>query len=132
MLETLRGVSISNQIGSDQNLRYKSSMKTHRSIFLGVALITSQLGGAQLPFPNQAFAKFEGTLDFCAKANPKDSGKYEKLKQELVKDATEKELLEVRATQEYKEAYLGAKNEFSKMPKEKAMKACSQSVGSGK
>ena len=101
-------------------------MKTYHSIFLGVALITSQLGGAQLPFPNQAFAKFEGTLDFCAKANPKDSDKYAKMKQELVMVASEKELLEVRATQEYKDAYLGTKNEFSKMSKEKTIKACSQ------
>jgi hypothetical protein len=102
-------------------------MRIQRFLLLGAALVIPQLGGAQLPIPNQAFAKFEGVLDFCTKANPTDSGKYEKLKKELVKDASEKDVSEARKTQEYKDAYEQAKSEFTKMTKEKAIAACSAS-----
>jgi hypothetical protein len=107
-------------------------MRIHRSLLLGVALVIPQLGGAQLPFPNQAFAKLEGTLDFCAKANPKDSEKYEKLKRELVKGASEKDVLETRKTQEYQDAYEQLTSEFTRMQKVKAIKACSASLGNSK
>ncbi len=107
-------------------------MKINRSILLVAALVIPQLGGAQLPIPNDAFAKFEGTLDFCANANPNDSEKYEKLKKELVKGASEKEVADVRKTQDYKDAYADAKNEFAKMPKDKAIEMCSVSMAGGK
>ena len=107
-------------------------MRNYRSVLLCVALVIPQLGGAQLPFPNQAFAKFEGTLDFCAKANPKDSEKYEKLKKELVKGASEKDVSEMRKTQEYQDAYEQATSDFSKMQKDKAIKACSVSLENSK
>jgi hypothetical protein len=103
-------------------------MRNQRYLLLGVALLLPQLGGGQLPIPNQAFAKIESVLDFCAKAKPKDSDKYEKLRKELVKDAAEKDLLEVRKTQEYKDAYQQEKDEFTKMPKDKAIEACSASI----
>jgi hypothetical protein len=107
-------------------------MRIPRSMLLGVALIVPQLGGAQLPIPTDAFAKFEGVLDFCAKANPKDSDKYDKLRKDLVKGAPEKEVSDLRATQQYKDAYLEAKSEFTKMPKEKAIETCSASLGDSK
>ena len=73
-----------------------------------------QLGGAQLPIPTEVFAKLEGVLNFCAKADPKDSGRYDKLRKELVKGAPEKDLLEIRKTREYKGAYEQTKLELSK------------------
>src|ERR1700676_2339736 len=100
-------------------------MRIQHFVLLGAALVLPQLGGAQLPFPTPAFAKIEGVLDFCAKANPKDSEKYEKLRKELVKDASEKDVSETRKTQEYKDSYEQAKSEFTKMPKEQAIAACS-------
>jgi hypothetical protein len=112
--------------------RQDSAMRIHRSLLLSIAIVTPQLGGAQLPFPNQAFAKFEGTLDFCAKANPKDSEKYEKLKKELVKGASEKDVSEIRETQEYQDAYEQVTSEFSRMQKGKALKACSASLENSK
>jgi hypothetical protein len=99
-------------------------MTIHRVFVLGVAPVLPQPGGAQL-IPTEVFARFEGVLDFYAKAAPKDSGKYEKLRKELVKGAPEKYLLETRKTQEYKGAYEQVKLELSKMPADKAIKACS-------
>jgi hypothetical protein len=94
---------------------------------LGITIVIPQLGGAQLPFPIEVFAKFEGTLDFCAKTNPKDSEKYERLRKELMKGTDEEKVSEARKTREYKDAFAQAKSEFAKMPKEKAIAACSAS-----
>src|SRR5258708_6492608 len=107
-------------------------MRIHRSLVLSVPLLIPQLRGGQLAFPTQAIAKFEVTLDFCAKANPGDSEKYGKLKKELVKGVTDKEILEMRLSQEYKDAYEQAKGEFAKIPKDKAMAVCTDSLESSK
>lgn len=107
-------------------------MRVHRLVVLGVALVVPQLGGAQLPIPTEAFGKMEGVLDFCAKANPKDAAKYEKIRTELVKNAPDKDLPQMRKTQAYKDAFEQAKSEFTKMPKDKVVEACSASLGNSK
>ncbi len=94
-------------------------------LLLGVAFFLPQIGGAQLPIPNEALAKSESMLDFCVKANPKETDKYEKLRKEVVKDAADKDLEDARKTQEYKDAYQKQKEEFTKMPKDRTTEVCS-------
>jgi hypothetical protein len=124
--------AVQNRFDLKQNLRYETGMKIRRLLLLGTAVSVPQLGGAQLPIPNEAFAKIESVLDFCIKADPKDSDKYEKLREGLMKDSAEKDMLEARESQEYKDAYQQEKGEFTKMPKEKAIEACSASISNVK
>ena len=107
-------------------------MRIHRLILLGVALGIQHSGGAQLPFPTQAFAEFEGALDFCAKADPEEPEKYQKLKLVLVKRVSEKDASDARNTQEYQDAYEQATSEYARMPKVEAAKACAASLEIGK
>ena len=107
-------------------------MRINRLILLGVALGIQHSGGAQLPFPTQAFAEFEGTLDFCAKADPEEPEKYQKLKLVLVKRVSEKDASDARKTQEYQDAYEQATSEYARMPKVEAAKACAASLEIGK
>jgi hypothetical protein len=103
-------------------------MKTHRILCLCAAIVMPQLANAELPFPNDVFAKFEGTLDFCAQVNSKAAQTYEKGKKLLLQGATEKDASEARKTQEYKDAYESAKNELGKLPKNKALEVCTASL----
>src|SRR5438132_6594370 len=75
-------------------------MKMFRIICVSAAILIPQLVLAKLPFPNDAFGKVEGILDFCAKADPQSAAKYQAHKKALVKDVPEKEVAEARqATQ---------------------------------
>jgi hypothetical protein len=78
--------------------------------------------------PNDSFGRIEGTLDFCAQADPQGASTYQQAKKVVVGDATEKEVAEARKTQEYKDGYQAISDELAKMPKEKAVKACTASL----
>ena len=99
-------------------------MKIHRILCLGAALVIPQLALAKLPLPNDSFGKIEGTLDFCAQADPQGAATYQQAKKVVVGDATEKEVAEARKTQEYKDGYQEISDQLAKVPKEKAVKAC--------
>lgn len=99
-------------------------MKIHRILCLGAAFVIPQLALAKLPFSNDAFGKIEGTLDFCAQANPQAAQKYQEGKKQMVRDVPEKEVAEARKTQEYKNAYQWVSAELGKVPKDKAVEAC--------
>jgi hypothetical protein len=100
-------------------------MKIYRILCLGATIVIPQLALAKLPFPNDAFGKLEGTLDFCAQANPEAAQKYQDAKKQMVHDVPEKEVAEARKTQEYKDAYQWTNDELAKVPKDKAVQACS-------
>ena len=99
-------------------------MKICRIVCLTAALTLPQLTLAELPFSRDAFGKIEGTFDFCASVDPQSAPKYEAGKKAMVRDVPEKELEEARKTQEYRDAYDSISDELSKVPKEKALKAC--------
>ena len=107
-------------------------MKIHRILCLGAALAVPQLVLAELPLPNDAFGKVEGTLDFCAQIDSGAAAKYQQQKQLLVRDVPEKEVAAARETTEYKEAYAWISDELGKLPKDKAVRACSASLEGGK
>jgi hypothetical protein len=107
-------------------------MKIHRILCLGAALVVPQLALAELPLPNDAFGKIEGTLDFCAQIDSGAAAKYQEQKQLLVRDVPEKEVAAARETTEYKEAYAWISDELGKLPKDKAVKACAAAVEGAK
>jgi hypothetical protein len=100
-------------------------MKIHRILCLGAAIVLPQMALAKLPFSNDAFGRIEGTLDFCAQANPQAAQKYQEGKKQMVHDVPEKEVAEARKTQEYKDAYQWISGELAKQPQDKAVQACS-------
>ena len=100
-------------------------MKIHRILCLGAALVIPQLALAKLPLPSDAFGKIEGTLDFCAQSDPQSAQTYQQAKKGVVGNASEKEVAEARKTQEYKDGYQEISDELAKVPKEKAVQACS-------
>jgi hypothetical protein len=99
-------------------------MKIQRIFCLGVALMIPELALAKLPMPNDALGKMEGTLDFCAQADPQAASQYQDLKKVIVGDASEQEVAEARKTQEYKDGYQEVSDQLAKVPKDKVVQAC--------
>ena len=99
-------------------------MKIHRILCVGAVLVIPQLALAKLPMPHDAFGKIEGTIDFCAQTDPQGASTYQQAKKVVAGDATEKEVAEARQTQEYKDGYQEVSDQIAKVPKEKAVKAC--------
>jgi len=112
----------------NEGRRKDTVMKIHRLVLVCAAIMIPQLGNAKLPFTNDIFGKLEGTLDFCAKADPESAPKYRELAKLLVKDVPDKELTEARMTSEYKDSYEGIDTELAKVPKDQAIKACKTSL----
>ena len=100
-------------------------MKTSPILCLGAALLIPQLAGAKLSLPNDSFGKAESILDFCAKADPQGAPKYQERRKLIAHDASEKEVADAREAQEYKDGYKEMSDQLAKVPKDKALKACS-------
>lgn len=103
-------------------------MKVLRIVCLGAAVTLPQLALAELPLPNDVFGKMEGALDVCIQVNPQSAAKYQEQKKALVQGASEKEVAEARASNEYKAAYDSTTDEMNKQPKDQAAKACAASL----
>jgi len=99
-------------------------MKIHRILCLFAVIALPQLAQATLP-PNSALGQVEGTLDFCAQVDPPSAAKYEERKKLLVQGQPENEVAEARKTTEYKEAYDSISEALGKVPKDQAVKSCS-------
>jgi hypothetical protein len=100
-------------------------MRSRQILCITAVFLISHYAEAKLPLPNDSLGKIEGTLDFCAQANPKAAQKYMDRKKGIVGDALETEVTEARNTQEYKDAYQEISDQLAKAPKSKAVKACS-------
>ena len=103
-------------------------MKISRVICFGVVLSLTPLAIAKLSYSNDLLGKTEGLLDVCAKVDSGSASKYQARKKANVKDASEQELAEARATDEYKRAYAFMTSELEKTPKEEVLKACPATV----
>ena len=106
----------------------KTVMKI-RAILCLSALAVAPLALAKLTMPPQALGQVEGTLKFCTDINPKAEAKYKEFGKILVKEATEEELKKARASNEYREAYDSIMEQLGKVPKDKAVAACTDLVG---
>jgi hypothetical protein len=120
----------SRHVKNDHGRKYV--MKIHRIICLGAAIVVPQLALAKLPFTTDVFGKSEGTLDFCEQINPQSAPKYQQRKKALVRDVPEKELVDARKSQDYKDSYDWITGELKKVSKEQALEACKGALESGK
>lgn len=99
---------------------------------MGAMLALPTLVWAKMPLPNDVFGRIEGSLDFCAQADSDNAAKYQEQKKVLVQGATEDEVAEARASQEYKDGYAQASEELGKQPKDKAVKTCAAALETNK
>jgi hypothetical protein len=99
-------------------------MRIHRLFCLGVVLLVAHVALAKLPFSNDALGKVEGTLDTCAQLDTQAATKYQERKKALVRGVPEKEMVEARDTQAYKDAYESVSADVSKLPKGQVVEAC--------
>jgi hypothetical protein len=91
---------------------------------LVVSVAYPQMAGAKLSITPEGLGFVEGTLDFCAKADPDSAAKYKERGKAFVGDATKEELEKARSSSEYKDSYDSTTGKFEKVPKEDAVKAC--------
>lgn len=105
-------------------------MKIVRVICLSGVLVLTSVAFAKLALPNDIFGKIEGGLDACAKVDPQSASKYAGKKKELTQGATDQELAEARATDEYKQGYAAGTDEIEKQSKDQAKKTCAGALES--
>ena len=97
-------------------------------VCLSVAIMVPPLLAAELPAP-AALGQVEGILDSCSKANPQSAPEYKKLREQLVRGVSEKDLAEVRAADGYKAAYKEINDRLEKTSKDEAMQQCKVFLG---
>jgi hypothetical protein len=103
-------------------------MKTFRALCLSSIVMLPLLALAKLPVPNGLLGKVEGALDFCAQADPESAAKYQEKKKAFVQGASDEEVAEARASQDYKDGYQSATDEMSKQPKDETKKTCAAAL----
>ena len=97
-------------------------------VWLSVALAAPQVFAAESPAPAM-LGQMESVLDSCSKANPASAADYKKQREWLVQGVSEKDLTEVRASDEYKGAYKEISDRFEKASKAEAVKTCKVFLG---
>jgi hypothetical protein len=103
-------------------------MRIQKWFYLLAMVLIAGFALAKMPFSNEVFGKAEGTLDYCARMDSASAEKYQKKKQELVKDIPESEVAAARNTEEYKAGYDWAGEELPKMSKEDVAHVCASSL----
>lgn len=104
-------------------------MKVNRILCLS-ALALPLIAHAKLALPNETFGRIEGALDFCSQLDSQSAAKYQEQKKVLVQGASEEEVAQARASQEYKEGYAAATEEMGKQPKAEVAKTCAAALES--
>jgi hypothetical protein len=99
-------------------------MKTFRILFLAALVMLPLFALAKLSMPDGVLGRVESGLDFCAQVDPQSASKYQEKKKTFVQGASEEEVKEARASQQYRENYQAATDELSKQPKDEAKKSC--------
>ena len=103
-------------------------MRISRIACICAVLVLVPLAMAKLPVPNGVLGKVEGALDFCSQADPQSADKYQEKKKSFVEGASDEEVAQARASQEYKDAYQSSTDEMSKQPKDEAKKSCAAAL----
>jgi len=98
-------------------------MKIHRMLCVSALLALPNLALAKLP-PSSTLGQLEGTVDFCAQVDPQSADKYQERKRLFVEGEPEKDVAEARKSSEYKSSYDAISEALGKVPKDKAVKAC--------
>jgi hypothetical protein len=97
-------------------------------VWLCTALAVPQVFAAELPAP-AALGQVESLLDSCSKANPQSAPDYKKQRERLVQGVSDKDLAQLRASDDYKGAYKEITDRFEKASKDDAVKACKVFLG---
>jgi len=99
-------------------------------VWLSTALAVPQVFADELPVPAPAaLGQIESLLDSCSKVNPQSAPDYKKQREQLAQSVSEKDLAEVRGTDEYKAAYQEFSDRIKKASKDEAVKACKVFLG---
>lgn len=102
-------------------------MKMNRVVCLGMATALATFAVAEKPpVGNQGLGQVEAILEHCAKINPQAAAKYKDFGKLLLGKASDKEVAEVRKTEEYKEAHDSVSEALDKASKDEAIKACTE------
>jgi len=108
-------------------------MKIVRILSLGAAIAAlPHLALAELPFGSDLLARLDSATDICAKQKPEVAQKIKDQTKVLFKDVPAQQLEDARNSDDYKEARKTADDEFGKLKKEEAVKACSDIFNSNK
>ena len=97
-------------------------------VCLSTALAAPQVFAAELPAPD-ALGLIESLLDSCSKANPASAADYKKQREHLVQDVPDKDLAELRDSNEYKGAYKEISERFEEVSKDDAVQTCKVFLG---
>jgi hypothetical protein len=97
-------------------------------VCLSTALAVPQVLAVELP-PPAALAQLEGLLDSCSKANPQSASDYKKQRDKLTAGVAEKDLADVRDSEEYKGVYKEISDRFEKASKAELVKTCKVFLG---
>jgi hypothetical protein len=97
-------------------------------VCLYATLAAAQLFAAELP-PPAALGQMESLLGSCSKANPQSAPDYKKQREWLLQGVSDKDLAEIRASDEYKGAYKEISDRFEKASKAEAAKTCKVFLG---
>ena len=97
-------------------------------VCLSTSLAVPQVFAAESPVPAM-LGPMESMLDSCSKANPASASDYKKQRERLVQGVSDKDLVEVRASDEYKGACKEINDRFEKASKEDVGKTCKAFLG---
>ena len=97
-------------------------------VWLSTALAVPQVFAGELPAP-AALGQMESLLDSCSKTDPQSAPDFKKQRERLVQGVSEKDLAELRKSDEYKGAYKESSDRFEKASKDEAVKACKVFLG---
>ena len=103
-------------------------MRSFRIACVSLALTLAPLALAKLSVPNGVLGRVEGALDFCAQSDPQSADRYQAKKKAFVQGASDEEVAEARASQDYKDGYQSANDELSKEPKNEVKKTCAAAL----
>lgn len=97
-------------------------------IGLAATLAVPQVFAESLPGP-ATLGRMESLLDSCSKTDPGSAQAFAKQRERLVQGVSEKELVRLRATDQYKGGYSGISGLFTKASQDEAVKACKTFLG---
>jgi hypothetical protein len=87
---------------------------------------------AMPPLPPGALGQLEASVSFCTQADGKFADKYRALGKKLIADMSEQDVAQARASTEYKDGFNAITTELKKLPADKAVESCRESLKDSK
>jgi hypothetical protein len=105
------------------------SVKIFVFVCLSAALAMTQLAAAGEPPAPGALGQLEGILDTCSNASPKSAADDKKQREKLTSGVAEKDLVKIRKSQEYKQAYDSIRERVDQASSDEVNEACHLILG---